>query len=63
MVGRPTALVGRRALVLVSHGSERDSLVTKEKAPGCKTESSLSGSLVAGVGSEPTTSGCTCKYA
>ena len=55
MVGKPTALVGRRGLVLMSHGSDEDSLVAKAKAPGCKTESSLSGSLVAGIGSEPPT--------
>jgi len=30
---RPTVLVGRRGLVLVSHGSDGDSLVAKEKAP------------------------------
>lgn len=41
----------------VGHGSGGDSSVAKAKAPGCKTEGFLSGSLVAGVGSEPTTFG------
>lgn len=38
MVGRPTALVGRRGLVLVGHGSGRDSSVAKEKALSTETE-------------------------
>lgn len=50
MVGRLAALVGRRGLVLVGHGSGGDSLVAKAKAPGCKTEGFPSGSLVRALG-------------
>lgn len=50
MVGRPTALVGRRALIPVGYGSDGDSSVAKAKAPGCKTEGFLSGSLVRELG-------------
>jgi len=33
--------MGRKGLVLVSHGSDGDSLVAKEKAPGVEAEGSV----------------------